>query len=307
MYNIVSNDFTCHIPAHINGFRITTARYADDTQIAVTGPRHRLTEMKQALETVLDVVCAWFLQHGMMINANKTELIMCGDRRQLCQITESPTITFMDHALTCSDRVKNLGVIMDPVLSWEVHVNHIIGLCFGILIGLQNAKHLLPQSLLPRIIDSLVFSHIRYCAQVYSSANRTTIGKLQKVSNFAARVISGRRRSDHVSDVLRTLNWLNAQQHTAYFDMCLLHRVLRDGEPQALRSQLSLNSQTISRQTRQSNQLTLPRPRNNHGKRAYTYRAVSLYNRHVVEKGFANLSVPEFKRRMREVLVNGDE
>ena len=243
----------------------------------------------------------------MMVNATKTELILCGDRRQLRQITEPPTITFMNHALTYSDRVKNLGVIMDPALSWEMHVNHIIGLCFGILIGLQNAKHSLPRSLLPRIIDSLVFSHIRYCAQVYGSANRTTIERLQKVFNFAARIISGRRRSDRVSDVLKTLNWLNAQHHTAYFDMSLLHRVLRVGEPQALRNQLSYNSENISRLTRQSNQLTLPRPQNNHGKRAYTYRAVSLYNLHVIDKGLANLPVSEFKRRVREVLVNSDE
>ena len=66
--------------------------------------------------------------------------------------------------------------------------------------------------MLPLIIDALVFSHVRYCAQVYASANRTTILRLQKVFKFAARVISGRRKFDHISDVLLQLDWLNVEQ-----------------------------------------------------------------------------------------------
>ena len=33
---------SCHIPTELDGFKITTVRYADDTQLAVTGPRNRL-------------------------------------------------------------------------------------------------------------------------------------------------------------------------------------------------------------------------------------------------------------------------
>ena len=174
------------------------------------------------------------------------------------------------------------------------------------LVGLQHVKHVLPQRLLPRITDAPLFSHLRYCAQVYGSANCATITKLQKIINFSAKIISGRRRSDHVSDVLRDLGWLSALQHTAYFDMCLLNRVLNDGESVALRSQLSYNHEHITRVTRQSDHLCLPRPRNNHGKRAYTYRAVSLYNRHVIDNGAANLSGPMLKRHLRQVLSNSD-
>ena len=199
---------------------MTVIRYADDTQIAITGPRHRLTEMQHSLKTVLDTMCTWFMQNGMMVNATKTELILCGDRRQIINIREKPPIKFMDKTLTYSDTVKNMGVIMDPALSWEPHIKHITDRCIGILVALLHAKHLLPASILPRVIDALVFSHLRYGVQVYGSANRSAIAKLQKVFNFAARVLSSRRKYDHISDVLLQLKWLNAQQFVNYFDVC---------------------------------------------------------------------------------------
>ena len=157
LFNIASNDLTCHIPSNINGFRVTVARYADDTQIAITGPRCRLTEMQTSLESVLDTVCTWFLQNGMMVNAGKTELLLCEDRRQLSQISDPPTVKFMDDSLHYFKGVKNLGVIMDPVLSWDIHIKHVTDRCTGILVALQNAKHLLPADVLPLIIDALVF------------------------------------------------------------------------------------------------------------------------------------------------------
>ena len=60
----------------MDGFRITTVRYADDSQIAITGPRKSLSEMQCALEKVLNIANAWFLQNGMMVNAAKTELLL---------------------------------------------------------------------------------------------------------------------------------------------------------------------------------------------------------------------------------------
>ena len=59
----------------------------------------------------------WKIQRPIRarVNASKTELIVCGDRRQLNRIENSPSVTFMDERLKCSDRVKNLGVMMDVV------------------------------------------------------------------------------------------------------------------------------------------------------------------------------------------------
>ena len=227
------------------------------------------------------------IQHGMMVNASKTELLMCGDRRQLARTDEPPQIEFMGQVLALSRTVKNLGVVMDPELTWEAHINTIINRCFGILIGLMHIRHIIPHSVLPRLVDSLVFSHIRYCAPVFGSANRTAIARLQKVFNFSARVISGRRKFEHISDVLEELAWLPAADFIAHADLSLIHSILTSGKPHLLRSYLSYNHEHVCRDTRQSHLLALSRVRNNHGKRRFTYRAASLYNRTALNNGFA--------------------
>ena len=163
LFNIATNDIACHIPPVLDGFKVTFVRYADDTQIAVTGHRSKLLDMQTSLETVLDILCTYFMQNGMMVNASKTELILCGDRRQLGEVSEPVTVRFMNQQLGCSTSVKNLGVIMDPVLSWELHLTAVTNRCIGMLIALLHVKHVLPRDVLP---VSLMLSYSRISAIV---------------------------------------------------------------------------------------------------------------------------------------------
>ena len=43
-------------------------------------------------------------------------------------------------------------------------------------------------------------------------------GKFKKALNFALRFVSGRRKHDHISDVMDELKWLNSRQLVAYCD-----------------------------------------------------------------------------------------
>ena len=128
------------------------------------------------------------------------------------------------------------------------------------------------------------------------------IAKVQKVFNLAARVLSGRRKYDHISDVLRDLEWLDAQQFVKFSDICLLHKILTSGEPCAIRSSLSYNHETIHRTTRQSDHLNPGRAHNNHGKRLFTYRAASLYNQFVISENIDVTSIRMLKRHVHAAI-----
>ena len=58
------------------------------------------------------------------------------------------------------------------------------------------------------IINSLVFSKLLYCSSVWANTTKKNIELLQTVQNFAARIVSGTRKFDHVTPILKQLQWL---------------------------------------------------------------------------------------------------
>ena len=101
--------------------------------------------------------------------------------------------------------------------------------------------------------------------------------RVQKVINFGARVITGRRKHDHISDALRTLMWLPARELVVYHSLCLLKRILDTGAPCDIAEQLATVGQGRERSTRQDANLALPRIRSESGRRRFRYRAVSAF------------------------------
>ena len=100
------------------------------------------------------------------------------------------------------------------------------------------------------------------------------MSQVQKVIKFGARVITGWRKHDHVSDALRSLTWLPARELVTYRTLCLLKRMLLTGAPEDIAKQLSTVGQGRERSTRQGADLTLPRIRSGSDLNRVMYRAV---------------------------------
>ena len=121
-----------------------------------------------------------------------------------------------------------------------------------------------------------------------------------KVLNFALRTVSGRRKFDHISDVREELGWPTARQLYEQHSLNFLHKIRCTGEPEALSSQLQVNSTLRSRSTRQDADLALPRVRTEAGRRRLLFRVVQSYNRLPLE--IRDLSLKSFKREVLQYL-----
>ena len=111
-------------------------------------------------------------------------------------------IRFSGTVISDSGVVKNLGVMLDRQLSFEAHVNYMTKKCTGILIALSHARHVVPRKTLKFIVEALALSIVRYCLPVSGSCVITQLHRVQKMMSFWVRVVSGKRRYDHVSDSL---------------------------------------------------------------------------------------------------------
>ena len=59
-----------------------------------------------------------------------------------------------------------------------------------------------------KLVNAVVTSRLDYANALLAGVTGGEMKRLQKIQNSAARVISGRGKYDHISDVCRDLHWL---------------------------------------------------------------------------------------------------
>ena len=169
----------------------------------------------------------------MKVNAQKTQVLVLGTPAMLRGL-QPVQINFCGATVHESRVVKNLGVTMDRHLNYQAHIDKLTQKCSGVLIALNHAKHTMPRSVIKPIVQALAVSMVRYCISVYGSCTDTQLHRIQKLLNFCARVVTGRRKYDHISDAFLGLGWFNASELKQYHQLCVFHRTLTTGQPEQL-------------------------------------------------------------------------
>ena len=295
MFSIFSNDLAMH--AH----DAEIAQFADDVQIWKTGKKRDIAALLSSLENTLAVVSDWFSANSMKVNTSKTQLIVFGTKNTLRDFPPI-TIKFGASVVTESHTVKNLGLVMDRHLSFDDHISQLVARCTGALIALSHSKHVLPSYTVAFVVNALVVSSIRYCISIYGTCGTTQLHRVQKLLNFCARVISGRRKYDRISGVLKELKWLRAKQLVKYHQLCLLKSVLATGLPSDIAEMFSYVSTVYD--TRQTGQLSCPRTNTGSGDRRFVH-CGGLFNG--LPPDLRDLRIAPFKRRLKQLLLSESE
>ena len=141
-----------------------------------------------------------------------------------------------------------------------------------------------------------------YCVSVYGSCGETQLHRIQKLLNFCARVICGRRKYEHISDVLCQLKWLRAEQLVSYTDFVWSKQLWRLAYLQTLPQ----CSRTCQRHTKldQAGQLNCPRAKTGSGVRRLAH-CSAVFNR--LPGNLQCLTGPAFKRQLKRLLLREAE
>ena len=135
--------------------------------------------------------------------------------------------------------------------------------CNNVLVGFCRLRNNIPRELRAFLIESLVFP---YCdtVRVWGGGGcATQRARLQKILNFAARIVSGLRRFDHVSATITELQCSSIEEMIADADVTLVSSRLmtREEAPAALKALIVHRSQVTSRSSRSSSAPLLQLPR----------------------------------------------
>ena len=295
LFSIFSNDLALYCED------ATIYQFADDTQVLVVGKKRHIHDLIARLERALDSISKWFSSHAMKVNTAKTQLIVFGSKGMLRGFPKV-TVKFGSSVLSESESVRNLGLVMDRYLSFDVHIDQLVGRCTGVLVALSHARHCLPSDVIADVVNCLVTSSIRYCISIYATSGQTPIKRIQKLINFCARVICGKRKYDHISAEIKRLGWLSAEQLVLYHRLCMIRKVLLTGHPPGIAEYFTTVSH--SHDTRALGQLARPQIKNNAGKRRLCFSGADAYNQ--LPMSVREVGLPLFKARLVELLLRDD-
>ena len=170
-------------------------------------------------------------------------------------------------------------MLLGKIPTFQCHVSKVVTKCTGMLIALNHAKHVIPHTTLKRLVSALVFATMRYCMLVYGICGQTQKQRIQKLVNLAARVLSGRRRHEHVADVIRQAGWLGADQLVEYHRIMAVHRLMVHQLPVPLvRTIGPPAAQLHQHNTRGADRRVVPWIRTEAGRRRLDYSGVMSYN-----------------------------
>ena len=258
--------------------------YADDLQFLDSDTPDNIQSLLARLEHTLSLAHEWFVQNRLQINPDKTEMLFIRSQRK--NIDTNFRLQFGDSHVSPSQNVRVLGVSIDAFLTWESHITTVIQKCNIIIISIGRMRNKIPYCTRRLLIEALVIPHIRYCATVWGGCNKTQKRRLQKVLNFAVRIVFGLRKFEHISDSRNQFTWGKLEDIIETQDLSVVKRTLTNpNASKYLREKLVSRADVSSRHTRATTEgmLQLPKVRTEIAKRSFYCRAAAAWNRIITQ------------------------
>ena len=184
---------------------------ADDTQLYVSFDVAECGYTIVRVEECVGDIQSLMLQNKLQLNGNKTEMI----------VFTSPYIKNHNsdvQLLICEDLIKsskfarNLGAVFDKHLNLEAHVATICRSSYFHIQNIRSLRPILNRDALISVFHPFISSRLDYCNSLLYGISDKSIQKLQCIQNIAARLVSGCKKFDHITPIIKDLHWLSIQE-----------------------------------------------------------------------------------------------
>ena len=197
LFYLYSSDLETIAQRHNLSFR----QYADDTQLYSSCVPGETEQLQNRLSDCVDEMAAWMESNSLKLNRSKTVAIWFSFLRK---VNKLPTkqIRILDTSISPSKSVKSLGVFLDRDLSMNSHISKMLEADLSALRQIRFIKKCLSHESLRTL--ALILSRIDYYNTLLSGLPEKQLCRVQSLINTTARLITGTRKFDHITPVLKS-------------------------------------------------------------------------------------------------------
>ena len=274
--------------------------YADDTQLYLSIKANESDQLAK-LETCLRDIKSWMTHNFLMLNSNKTEVVIVGPK---CLRENFPNVLIHldDIVLNFSSDVRNLGVNFDQDLSFNSHIKSVSRTAFFHLRNIAKIRNFLSFKDAEKIIHAFVTSRLDYCNSLLSGCPNSSVRMLQLVQNAAARLLTRTGRREHISPVLASLHWLPIKFRIEFKILLITYKALHSQAPSYIEELIELYHPPRALRSEEAGLLVTRQVcKSRTGGRSFSYLAPLLWNNLPASvRGADTLSL--FKSRLKTFL-----
>ena len=141
----------------------------------------------------------------------------------LSPLRDPTSITIGNAQIPFKQSVKNLGFTLDCHLTMNAHVSNIARTCYFELRRLASIRRFLTSTATATLVSAFVLSRIDYCNSLLFGSTNDVTSHLQRIQNYAARVIFRLPMSSSITIHLKSLHWLPVKVRSTYKIACLCY------------------------------------------------------------------------------------
>ena len=172
-----------------------------------------------------------------------------------------------------------------------------------IMYSIGKIRKYLDKPTTEKMINSAVTSRLDYCNSLLYGINGYLVSQLQRCQNNAARIVSLRRKYDHITPVLKDLHWLPVEHRINYKILLLAYKAQQCMAPSYLSSLLSPYKPGRSLWSEGKHLLTTLHRLEGFGKHCFAHDAPTLWNTLPISIKCAQ-SIDTFKSSLKTHLFN---
>ena len=293
---IIYTLYTTPLGNIIRNHNLNYHMYADDTQLYLSIEPANIHDLIFSLENCIKDVKNWMTANKLKLNDEKTEVILCNPKKYDVDVSE---IKVGNDIVKFTESAKNLGVYFDEDLSMDTHFVNISKAVYLEIRRLKQMSKFVSESSLKTLAASFILSRFDYCNALFKNLKKSQLDKLQKLQNFAARVILGKSLYDHITPCLVQLHWLPIKFRVDYKIGLLVFKCLNGLAPPYLSEMIEIY--TPSRNLRSSNLFLLKTKVTKYktlGDRSFSYTAPTVWNSLPLELR-QEKSISIFKKKLK--------